>query len=442
MIPLGLFFVSIALLLQNKRKEAVLFFLFYATGGMGFLGHGYSFAGVSFRSTDLAIGFILCLTIQSLFWYKMGVARRSASPPILGLWKLFVGYLVVLIFIDQLFDAPSLSDTYRMMRQWIILSVLFLIPILSPQEQRWCIEKVVLLTMIQLFFFFMQPVVGYEISQGITRINEFGSGFLRYINFPTYWPVALWYFAFHPSLSPNKKIAGVTWVLVTLSITLSRSLYGTITLGVFLYGMLFLPTAQKIKLFLVFLIIAAGLLSFPPLRNRLATGFDEIEYIMAYDGDIEALRGRGNMTFRTIHFIERFQYLSTSPRLFLFGLGFIHEQSMTDQIFTVGLLDERNNVIQLDTGDIAWSLILIRFGMLGVVFVILLNITMIRFFWKHRTRHFGKIGFVYCASTFITSLAYPEMARASYYIVPFIMISYLHNTRNIDEENSPSPLLS
>jgi len=77
----------------------------------------------------------------------------------------------------------------------------------------------------------------------------------------------------------------------------------------------------------------------------------------------------GNLSFRIAHISERLTYVLDSVKRWPMGIGFIHEDSAVAQ--TLGFKNGLPNfltgrVIQVDTGDIAWSVVIIKTGLAGL----------------------------------------------------------------------------
>ena len=81
----------------------------------------------------------------------------------------------------------------------------------------------------------------------------------------------------------------------------------------------------------------------------------------------------------------------------IFGLGFISENNFKGN-FKIGLLNEKNHVIQLDTGDISWALFFVRLGILGTIIYVSIYIMLMIYFYKNKASTYGKIGFLYISS--------------------------------------------
>jgi hypothetical protein len=77
----------------------------------------------------------------------------------------------------------------------------------------------------------------------------------------------------------------------------------------------------------------------------------------------------GNLSFRIAHVNERLTYVLDSVKRWPMGIGFIHEDSAVAQnlAFKHGLPNPfTGRVVQVDTGDIAWSVVIIKTGLAGL----------------------------------------------------------------------------
>lgn len=110
---------------------------------------------------------------------------------------------------------------------------------------------------------------------------------------------------------------------------------------------------------------------FPALSERL----DEFQTNMNQLGTVEY---GDNFSYRIAHAYERLLYVINGGFYEWFhGVGFIHESHYRKNTFMVGLTDDYGNVIQLDTGDMAWSIMFVRLGIIGTCIFISFIISII-----------------------------------------------------------------
>lgn len=432
MIAIILFLASLLLIIGGYRKESLLAFIALATDGMGFSVGDFLIAGISVKPIDLSIGYIM-LSFYLIVTQRNRKEFQSAYPPQTRYWLWWGTYLVCLIIIDIIASNTSIFDVYRVLRQWLLIVVFFQFSKFPVEELRWVLKALMICTAVQLLLFTLQPVFGFELTENAIRKSEGSIDAVRYINVPTLWPVLLWLIVYSSETPKTIKTAYITAIiLVIVTTTISRSYLLTIFIG-FLGGLsLHESTKKKVYGFVASLIAFALILCIPTVRDRMGVAIQEMSSLENIEWNTGGFN-EGNMIFRAAHFLERATFLTETLHTSLFGIGFIHESSLKNPLFIVGLVNEDGNVVQLDTGDIAWSLILVRFGFIGIGFVILVNIVMIRFFYIHRTSYLGKVGFVYGLSTFVTSLAYPQMAQASYYLIPTAMMTIIFKSTKARE---------
>src|SRR5690606_1093080 len=95
------------------------------------------------------------------------------------------------------------------------------------------------------------------------------------------------------------------------------------------------------------------------------------ERVLESSSAIESVKNEtnsDNFSYRLLHSLERLNYIMKDPVRTVRGIGYIHEDNFKVKIFEIGLINkETQEIIQLDTGDIAWSLFLVRFGLLGTL---------------------------------------------------------------------------
>jgi hypothetical protein len=112
-------------------------------------------------------------------------------------------------------------------------------------------------------------------------------------------------------------------------------------------------------------------------------------------------------TFRIMHLLERAYYASGEMITSLFGLGFMSEGSdytMNNFNFFIGLDNEETGFVnQVDTSDIAWSIFVIRFGLIGTVLYLIYYFSLIKFFNKRYDIGCAKAVFSTLCMIFITT---------------------------------------
>lgn len=84
---------------------------------------------------------------------------------------------------------------------------------------------------------------------------------------------------------------------------------------------------------------------------------------------ISSGQSSGNFSYRILHAKERLDYITKNTVTAVRGIGYVSEANYHHKTFKFGCYNrERNRVDQLDNGDIMWSNIFVRVGLLGCLF--------------------------------------------------------------------------
>jgi hypothetical protein len=285
---------------------------------------------------------------------------------------------------------------------WIIFSYNVIQIIQSARLFLWpsflllflCAEKVVLLgvvkvlfpiTLICSFFYIQQPFTGIAIFSGAPQEwNPYlgDTDFIRVLSTPDF--LIFFLLLAGNQLKEHRNIGGsgrrVNWAMIIatsivqiLSFTRSTVISTVIALGHSLSrGRTYI---FSVSAFAVLALSLGGIVFFnQALTDRFSEGIVDLSSTLS--GGFETNDGKfdGNLSFRIGHLYERATYILDDPSRWLIGIGMIHEESQAavNLGFRVGLLDASvGRVVQVDSGDIAWSIIILKMGLLGVISVLL-----------------------------------------------------------------------
>lgn len=163
-----------------------------------------------------------------------------------------------------------------------------------------------------------------------------------------------------------------------------------------------------------FTIILVALLAFP-FVNSLLSSRSENEHSTSLSSTMLYLKSKNyyglarenTFMFRIALIAERADYLIENPSSFLQGIGAMHEDTAQKKFnFSVGTggYDEVKHcdvVAQLDSIDVVWGPLLIRYGFMGVTLLLSIVIWMICVFYKKRSNPIMMLGFL----TYVSALA-------------------------------------
>lgn len=126
--------------------------------------------------------------------------------------------------------------------------------------------------------------------------------------------------------------------------------------------------------------------------------------------DYVGLAAQSSFMWRIAHIAERTQYLFEHPNKLLLGVGAIDENSPKNRFnFKIGtnVRNENGQIqkYQLRSGDVFWSPIIIKYGLLGLMLHISLMTICLVLFYKDRNIPYMMIGFLYMVGAFSSSFS-------------------------------------
>lgn len=148
--------------------------------------------------------------------------------------------------------------------------------------------------------------------------------------------------------------------------------------------------------------------------------------------DIEGIEldEESTLLFRFAHFYERYMTTTETKIGSIFGLGFMAEGSKyTDNNFNfiIGLSDKTTDeIIQVDTSDIAWSLLILRYGILGTLMLLILYTYLIFFYGKRQDDPMALSIMLYLIFIIGLSITSDQLYYANYLILPLIYNKFYH----------------
>ena len=118
----------------------------------------------------------------------------------------------------------------------------------------------------------------------------------------------------------------------------------------------------------------------------------------------------------------------------LLGIGSIQERNINKTIFELGQPDRRTGYIsQVDTGDIAWSLLILRFGLIGILVYIFMYFKILVVLIKNRVNQLALIFASYMLlNFFFLSFGNTIIVHSEFFIFPLLITSQILNQKNED----------
>lgn len=412
-----------ALLFFFSRKKGLSLFLLIvlSTGGFWFIGLVTTIGGFSIKLTDLGLIYILLIIVYKLF---KGELQKLNGP--FKVLNYFLIFLTISILIDLSINGTPLEDIFRTSRNWLFILFVYIVPSYTKEDILYAIKLVVIVTTIQLLLFLSEPITGIVLFSPYGMIEALKmTNVTRYSLFP---PLLFFLFVWIYTNQDIKKIYKnllIGLIFLAIVITLIRSL--VLALAFIVVISIFLTKNQSLSkklMLIIFIFVSALSISmYEPISSRFSESTKDVTSLGGSSKKVE-----GNMSFRILLASERLEYILEDTQKTIFGIGFIQEKNFKGH-FRIGLKDEKNRTIQLDTGDIAWPTLFLRFGLVGTFLYMLFYILLIIYFWKNKEDSIGMAGLYFMIIYLIWSITGASITEGTFVIIPSLLY-YLIEYKN------------
>jgi len=415
--------LSIFLFFNKNRLISVLIFFFFLTNGFQLVPEEwFGFGSIIAKSIDYAILYVIFFFVffilsENTIYYDIGFVK----------WiYLFLSFLIILFFINRyIYDVPW-NEIFRTGRFYFLLLGFVVFLHLKKHEVNDLIISLFKITLFLSILFILQVALNKQILNGFyggTMISIGELSIPRCYNYPFLLSFFLFFSFFSNPFSGIYKLASQFITVITLILPMHRSLIGTslmiVVLGILMKNRI---SIKSISLIIWFAIALSPLTYF--LHDRFSENTSQ-DLQSIYNGEFiqqESDFGESTMLFRFAHFYERLAYISNEPLYTIFGLGLMTEDSditYNTLDFHIGLSEENSSdVIQLETADFSWSILILRFGFLGTLIYLLMYFALMRISLMYSTEN--QIGFLALLSTFLISFASWSLVNMVFIMVPLL----------------------
>lgn len=171
------------------------------------------------------------------------------------------------------------------------------------------------------------------------------------------------------------------------------------------------------------------------MMEEIAKGFDwkTITDFTSYDsgGSHFTFKDNGTFAFRISMVLERFIYIISNPFYLPFGVGAIAEVSPYNHFnFYIGTEQEdlKYGIAQIDSVDIVWSSVILRYGLFGIIFWCLFIKECYRLFKQNTKSPYFIVGGIYLWFFIFNSFGSAWVIHGSWLLPFFILIVYCSKT--------------
>lgn len=423
---------------KGKKELSLITFFGFLTEGFQLIPEAVFAFPVSIKPTDYAILYLFGVIAME---YLSGKRKEliEVLPKFTLIFLSFIAFAAgVSIFIHHIPIVEVVKNT----REYFLLLTPILYYTLTKDEIQGVFKTLFRITIFLSILYTLQPIWDMPIMQGYYTVGKtdlFGMfKIARFYNTPTYLYIFFFYALYNSEFSLKNKILYTSIMALPILLCMHRSLLMAIV-AVILFNH-FKEKIKKIYPILIVLLVALipflGAIQGDILDTQIAQdiiGSVEVEPEDFVPGEL----GEATFTFRVLHFLERLYYASENWLTLLFGFGFMSEGSdytMSNFDFIVGLENEDTGFVnQVDTSDIAWSLFVIRFGIIGTILYLVYYFTLVNFFNKeYKSETLAKVSFSVLGVIFITSFTSVQILSMEF--ISLILLLYVLLVKNGEEK--------
>ena len=429
-------FLLLALIWFKKGQKVLSLFTFFGflTGGYQLIPETVFAFPVSIKPTDYAILYLFGVIAMEYFSGK----RKELLDLLPKFTIIFLYFIAVAAGVSIFIHHIPIVEVVKNTRQYFLLLTPILYYALTNDELERVLKLLFKTTIFLSIIYVLQPIFDTPLLQGYYtegKTELFGMfEIARYYNTPTYLYFFIFFALYNSNFTRKQKVLYLTIMSLPVLLCMHRSL-----LMAFIMVILFNQFRAKIKkiypiliVFFVALIPFFGAIQGNVLETKIAQdiiGSVEIEPEDFVPGEL----GDATFTFRVLHFLERLYYASEDMITLLFGFGFMSEGSdytMGNFDFIVGLEnDETGFVNQVDTSDIAWSVFVIRFGIVGTILYLIYYFLLVKFFNSRIDTNGVKAVFSTLALVFITSFTGVTILKMEFLAIILLMYLFIDRKR-------------
>lgn len=376
-------FISAITFNTKYQRTSLLIITFLATSGFQLFSTGW------FRSPLLLskpydyayVAIIIIFLTRTRDLYRVIATIRVAT-----IATLYLGFIVLVLIASVAVYSYPFTQSFQSAR--VFMGPIFLLFFLLAE--RATLEKyvraLVWIVIFTSFLYLLQPITGKNI---INPDSEFFNPYLgatdtkRFLATPDF--LIFFILLFFYDISKNQKASlGLRlgrWIALILLLSVQVASFTRSALMA--TGVALMYVGKRILnpiLVIMFMVtvLGAGAVTYATssvVKDRIDESLKDVA--SSLDGNYLNYRPGtdGNLSFRLAHFNERWSYVIADVARWPMGIAFIHEDSAAAQnlAFKIGVKNlYTGRVVQVDTGDIAWSVVVIKTGLLGLGFMLLL----------------------------------------------------------------------
>lgn len=327
-------------------------------------------------------------------------------------------FVVITMLYDYAFNIRAISHIILTSRTFIFIFLGLFIVVLSNNQIKSVIKKIIILNFILLILSYLQ-------YKGFVSILRF--------DMEKFKSAGQDFFGFYPPSSLSFS------AILLLSLDLFNSKFRTSMLITCIIG-IFLTVIRSYIIALgiafIFIFYSKGLSNIKSLAILLLFGlfsygiFSSVDQLSNRFNDIdETTKKKGSLAVRSRVTENSIDELGTSPVKSLIGVGWKYVDSRN--------LSSFNNKVDeaLSTPDVAWPVLFLRLGYIGTLILILIYLKIAITAYKNKNNMMSIALLAFLIVLFITSFTSSVIVNSSNFLLIYLLFFYVEKLSNINIQN-------
>lgn len=287
-----------------------------------------------------------------------------------------VWLILIFLFFETvrtiIFGIEEFGFIVKVLRINCLLFLYFYLRKVPIEELERYVKLNLIFCSFQGILFYLQ-VIGFNgILIGRVEEAQTSTDVSRYCNYPYFAQYYLVYFIVNSNITLIKRILGSLFFGGMLILGMSRGLIMSTALAFTVYFLVQRRMKNVVFIAVGYFVYSLAVAPMLEAREQHDSGSSSIVQDIASVAtatDMSNIEIEGTFAFRIAMLMERWFYLKDRPVEALVGVGSIHEESPHNNfMFSLGTANTAYwaNHCQIESGDITWVPILLRYGLIGV----------------------------------------------------------------------------
>ena len=442
MVFIILVIFAIGLYIWGYKISALFIFFFFLTSGFNLIPEEIMEISILSKGMDYAILIIVGIVILDSLYVK----NYLKPDKLIWLILLFYAFLGICAIYNKFFVGTGWKEIIRTIRYNVLWIAYLVFRNLSKEQLQHLMKCLFITTVVCSALYILQVILDEHILNKTVKYYYKFSGMKipRFYNQPDMLQIFTFMAIYFNPYKGMLRIATTAILIIALLGAFHRSLIIGFFLAISIGYVVCLPRPKRIAILTSISIIGFVFIVFfgykfvnsRTIRDIANVASGNIAEIETIDIDLDLIEDlqESTFTYRIVHLLERNNYLFEHRRAMLLGAGLMTEDSrLTASMFDfkIGLLDKSTGkTMQLDTPDISYSILIMRYGYIGTLIILSLYIYLMIYFYKNRDNPIGLFSFAYCTVVMIGTVFSYILVLPISFLLPLITYNIIQKDKS------------